>query len=95
MINRSDAASEKTEQTNEVEKMMLTALRDMCSVRRAAEILKVKPRQIRFLIDEHKIDAVKLDDWLWIVHIPSLNKYAKTKSRRGRPSSVVRTNAPS
>lgn len=71
----------------EIKAMMEKMLRDLCTTAEAAEILGVKDRQIRVLISTNKISAVYLKNLGWVVYKPSLGKYSKTKSHRGRPPS--------
>jgi hypothetical protein len=89
MANRKASAQNSTliEEQNEIEAMMEKMFRDLCTTAEAAEILGVKDRQIRVLISTKKISAVCLKNLGWVVYKPSLAKYSKTKSSRGRPPS--------
>ena len=79
--------AQSTEEQREMEKM----LKDLCSASEAAEILGVDESRVRRLARDGRIAARKIDT-IWIVHKPSLNKYLKSKSKRGRPPGPVQYN---
>jgi hypothetical protein len=72
---------------NAIGEIVAKMTEELCTVKQAAKILGVSTQQVHVLINEKKIDAVQLDEWFYVVHRPSLIKYLKTKSRRGRPPS--------
>lgn len=59
-------------------------LRDLCSISQAADTLGIDERHARRLAKKGRIAARKIDT-AWVVYVPSLAKYLKTKSRKGRP----------
>jgi len=60
------------------------------TTKKAAEMLGVKQRRVQALLKDKKIDGKRLGHD-WIVFSPSLEKYLKTKSKRGRPASGTPT----
>ena len=52
----------------------------------AAEMLGVVTDHVNRLLIGKKIRGVKLG-YSWVVYIPSIEKYRRTKSKRGRPPS--------
>ncbi len=53
---------------------------------RAAEILGVSSNHIRLLLGREKLKGVRLGHE-WLVFVPSIEKYVKSKSTKGRPAS--------
>lgn len=97
---RGDAASNAGEQgragaganadaQSEVEAMMEKMLRDLCSISQAADTLGIDESQARRLARAGRIAARKIDT-AWVVYVPSLARYPKTKWKRGdRPTGRV------
>lgn len=56
------------------------------TTRQAAELLGVETDHINHLLVAQKITGVKMG-YSWLVFIPSIESYQKTKSKRGRPPS--------
>ena len=61
-------------------------LANYVTTKQAAEMLGVGQNQIRSLLAKQKVQGIKLGHD-WIVFSPSVEKYLRTKSSRGRPSS--------
>ncbi len=75
----------------QIEDKMEEMLRNLCTTQQAAETLGVTQQHIRHLIDDGRIAAVHLGHRYWVVYRPSITKYKKRKSPRGRPPSRIRT----
>ena len=65
---------------------MTTDLTKYVTTRQAAEMLGVETDHINHLLIAKKLRGVKLG-YSWLVFVPSVEKYAETKSNRGRPRS--------
>jgi excisionase family DNA binding protein len=86
-VDSRQSAAQVSEDQHEVEMMMMEKmLENLLTAQEAAELLGTNDSRIRQLIRDKRISAVKKGKE-WIVYKPSLAKYVKTKSRKGRPSS--------
>lgn len=83
-------AAKTNEEQHETEAMMKLMMEDLLTAQEAAELLGTNDSRVRQLIRAKRIPAVKKGRE-WIIHRPSLAKYLKSKSRRGRPPSGQKT----
>lgn len=67
-------------------KELKTLLSDYVTTRQAAEMLGVVTDHINHLLAKQKIKGIKMG-YSWLVYLPSLDEYVKTRSPGGRPRS--------
>jgi excisionase family DNA binding protein len=63
-----------------------TDLREYVTARQAARLLGVVTDHVYRLIDGGRIIGIRLGHE-WLIYVPSVHQYLKTKSARGRPPS--------
>lgn len=57
------------------------------TTKQAAEMLGVDPDHINHLLAKNKIRGIKPGGWSWLVYVPSIERYNKLRSPKGRPRS--------
>ncbi len=57
------------------------------TTKQAAEMMGVAQDHINRLLLEGKLRGIKPGGWNWLVYLPSIEKYDKNKSTKGRPRS--------
>lgn len=86
MTKKPGAATRTTESSHEVEMIMEKMLEELATTQEVAAKYGWSQEHVSHLIKGEKIAARKLGG-VYIVYLPSVEEYLKTKSSKGRPRS--------
>ncbi len=88
MPKRKNKIVRKLIKFHEDERGLVMNLSNYVTTARAAQMLGVLPTSVNHLIYDGRLEGKKLGrDWL--IFVPSIGKYLKTKSSKGKPPSGV------